>query len=158
MLWQGAKWRMSSLGFDMFNFTMEHYIPPFTILDFLDTWDVTCCSTNGKIFRFQDCKFQDISRMEDNNGERVSKISFIRIEKSPFSWWRRNNKANTSLGSHKKNQTRGDKKQTKKEKHTLVWTNVPPVLDVFLLLGTALANGTWGSTWGWCKSVSIDQN
>ncbi len=44
------------------------------------------------------------------------KISFIRIEKSPFSRWRRNSKANTSSGSHRKNQTRGDKKQNKKQK------------------------------------------
>jgi hypothetical protein len=46
-------------------------------------------------------------------------ISFIRIEKSPFSQWRSNNKANTSSGSHRKNQTRGDKKQNEKRKtHT----------------------------------------
>jgi hypothetical protein len=45
-------------------------------------------------------------------------ISFIRIEKSPFSRWRRNSKANTSSGSHRKNQTRGDKKQNKKQKNT----------------------------------------
>jgi hypothetical protein len=46
-------------------------------------------------------------------------LSFIRIEKSPFSWWRRNSKVNTSTGSHRKNQTRGDKKQTKNKKtHT----------------------------------------
>jgi hypothetical protein len=43
----------------------------------------------------------------------------MRIEKSPFSQWRRNSKANTSSGSHRKNQTRGDKKQNKKQKtHT----------------------------------------
>ncbi len=42
------------------------------------------------------------------NGEN---ISFIRIEKSLFSRWRRNSKADTSSGSHRKNQTRGDKKQ-----------------------------------------------
>jgi hypothetical protein len=52
-------------------------------------------------------------------------ISFIRIEKSPFSWWRRNSKANTASGSHRKNQMRGDKKQTKNEKHTPVWAKVP---------------------------------
>ncbi len=43
-------------------------------------------------------------------------ISFISIEKSPFSWWRRNNKVNSSSGSQKKNQTepnKGRKKQTK---------------------------------------------
>ncbi len=49
----------------------------------------------------------------------INKLSFIRIEKSPFSRWRRNSKANTSLRSHRKNQTRGDKKQNKKQKtHT----------------------------------------
>jgi hypothetical protein len=37
----------------------------------------------------------------------------MRIEKSPFSQSRRNNKANTSSGSHRKNQTREDKKQKK---------------------------------------------
>ncbi len=42
-------------------------------------------------------------------------ISFMRIEKSRFSQWRRNSKVNTSSGSHRKNQTRGDKKQTKNE-------------------------------------------
>jgi hypothetical protein len=41
------------------------------------------------------------------------KVSFIRIEKSPFSRWRRNNKANTSSGSHRKNQTRETKNEQK---------------------------------------------
>jgi hypothetical protein len=50
-----------------------------------------------------------------HHGHLEIKISFIRIEKFPLSWWRRNNKANTSLGSHRNNQTRGDKKQTKNE-------------------------------------------
>jgi hypothetical protein len=53
-----------------------------------------------------------------------SEISFIRIEKSPFSQWRRNSKVNTSSGSHRKNQTREDK-QTKHKKHTPVWIKVP---------------------------------
>jgi hypothetical protein len=53
-----------------------------------------------------------------NRSQRI--YSFIRIEESPFSQQRRNSKANTSSGSHRKNQTRGDKKQTKNEKHTLV--------------------------------------
>jgi len=55
----------------------------------------------------------------------VWQISFIRIEKSPFSRWRRNSKANTSSGSHRNNQTRGDKKQNKKQKTLAVWTKVP---------------------------------
>jgi hypothetical protein len=33
---------------------------------------------------------------------------------------KRNSKVNTSSGSHRKNQTSRDKKQTKNEKHTLV--------------------------------------
>jgi hypothetical protein len=37
----------------------------------------------------------------------------MRIEKFPISRRRRNNKANTSSGSHIKNQTREDKKQKK---------------------------------------------
>jgi hypothetical protein len=45
----------------------------------------------------------------------LQNISFMRIEKSRFSRWRRNSKVNTSSGSHRKNQTRGDKKQTKNE-------------------------------------------
>jgi hypothetical protein len=40
----------------------------------------------------------------------TEEISFVRIKKSPFSQWRRNNKVNTSSKTHKKNQTRGDKK------------------------------------------------
>jgi hypothetical protein len=44
----------------------------------------------------------------------------MRIEKSPFSRCGRNSKVNTSSGSHRKNQTRGDKKQTKNKKHTPV--------------------------------------
>jgi hypothetical protein len=57
----------------------------------------------------------------DELTKEIKIISFIRIEKSPFSRQRRrNSKANTSSGSHRKNQTRGDKKQTKNEKHTPV--------------------------------------
>jgi hypothetical protein len=55
----------------------------------------------------------------------IGTISFIRIEKSPFSKWRRNRKVNTSSGSHRKNQTREDRKQTKNENHTPIWTKVP---------------------------------
>jgi len=44
-------------------------------------------------------------------------ISFIRIEKSPFSWWRRNSKANTSSGSHKRTK-RGETKNKRKTKNT----------------------------------------
>ncbi len=50
---------------------------------------------------------------------KFQKISFIRIEKSPLSWWRRNSKVNTSSGSHRKNQTREDRTN---KKHTPVWT------------------------------------
>jgi hypothetical protein len=46
------------------------------------------------------------------------RMSFMRIEKSPFSRRRRNSKPNTSSGSHRKNQTRGDKTQNKKQKNT----------------------------------------
>jgi hypothetical protein len=52
----------------------------------------------------------------DRNCHGKLEISFIRIEKSPFSRWRRNSKVNTSSGSHRKNQTRGDKKTNKKQK------------------------------------------
>jgi hypothetical protein len=48
----------------------------------------------------------------------IGTISFIRIEKSPFSQRRRNSKDNTSSGSHTKNQTSEDRKQMKNEKHT----------------------------------------
>jgi hypothetical protein len=65
------------------------------------------------------------SQIWDNMTRHKGKVSFIIIEKSPFSRWRRNSKVNTSSGSHRKSQTRGDKKQTKNEKHTLVWTKVP---------------------------------
>jgi len=34
---------------------------------------------------------------------KIREISFLRIEKSPFSQWRRNSKVNTSSGSHRKN-------------------------------------------------------
>jgi hypothetical protein len=47
-------------------------------------------------------------------------ISFIRLEKSPFSRCRKNSKANTSSRRDKKDQTRRDKKQTKYEEHTPV--------------------------------------
>jgi hypothetical protein len=52
-----------------------------------------------------------------------SQISFIRIEKFPFSRWRRNCKVNSSSGSHRKNQIRtkqgGRQKTNKKQKtHT----------------------------------------
>jgi hypothetical protein len=50
----------------------------------------------------------------------TEEISFVIIEKFPFSQRRRNNKVNTSSRSHRKNQIRGDKKQTKNEKHTPV--------------------------------------
>jgi hypothetical protein len=33
---------------------------------------------------------------------------------------KKNSKVNTSSGSHRKNETRGDKKQTKNKKHTPV--------------------------------------
>jgi hypothetical protein len=42
-------------------------------------------------------------------------ISFMIIEKSPSSQWRRNSNVNTSSGSHRKNQTRGDR--TNKNTH-----------------------------------------
>jgi hypothetical protein len=45
------------------------------------------------------------------------KVSFIRIDKSPFSRWRKNSKLNTSSGSHRKNQTRKDR-TNKKSKYT----------------------------------------
>jgi hypothetical protein len=48
---------------------------------------------------------------------KVYKISFTGIEKFLFSGCRRNSKAVTFSGSHRKNQTRRDKKQTKNEKH-----------------------------------------
>ncbi len=51
------------------------------------------------------------------SGQNRINISFIRIEKSPFSQWRRNSKVNTSSGSHRKNQTREDRKQAKKKIH-----------------------------------------
>jgi hypothetical protein len=59
------------------------------------------------------------------SGQNGINISFIRIEKSPFWQWRRNSQVNTPSGSHRKNQTREDRKQTKNEKHTPVWTKVP---------------------------------
>jgi hypothetical protein len=51
---------------------------------------------------------------------KIREISFIRIEKSPFSQSRRNSKVNTSSGSHRKNQTREHQKQTKNKKHVPV--------------------------------------
>jgi hypothetical protein len=70
-------------------------------------------------------QIQDIILHPNPANNKVQFISFIRIEKSPSSRWRNNSKANTSSGSHRKNQTRGDKKQTRNETHTPVWTKVP---------------------------------
>jgi hypothetical protein len=52
-------------------------------------------------------------------------IPFIRIEKSPFSWWRKNSKVNTSSGSsHRKSHTRKDRTNKQNRKHTPLWTKV----------------------------------
>jgi hypothetical protein len=55
-------------------------------------------------------------------------INFIKIEKSPFSWWRRNSKVNSPQeGTERTKQkpNKGRQKQTKNKKYTLVWTKVP---------------------------------
>jgi hypothetical protein len=45
-------------------------------------------------------------------------MSFIRIEKSPFSQRRNNSKVNTSSGSHRKNETREERTNKKHKAHT----------------------------------------
>ncbi len=83
---------------------------------------------NPKILHFLQRNLHD-SNFEGNTTMSVVitllELSFIRIEKSPFSWWRRNSKVNSSSRSHRKNQTREDRKQTKNKKHTPVRTKVP---------------------------------
>ncbi len=46
------------------------------------------------------------------------KISFIRIEKSPFSRWTKNSKVDTSSGSHRKNEKKDGTKKKKTHTHT----------------------------------------
>ncbi len=56
-------------------------------------------------------------------------ISFIRIEKSPFSQWRRNSKVNSSSGSHRKNQTRTKQGKTETNKKQKTHTGITPVQE-----------------------------
>ncbi len=63
--------------------------------------------------RIQGHPEQGTHGMELNWMKYANTVSFIRIEKSPFSWWRRNSKANTPSGSHRKNPTREDKNKQK---------------------------------------------
>jgi hypothetical protein len=64
-------------------------------------------------------KSPSLSQPDDKPNEIPDQtISFIRIEKSPFSQWRRNSKVNSFSGSHRKNQTREDRnKQKTKNTH-----------------------------------------
>jgi hypothetical protein len=66
-----------------------------------------------KGLRIQGHPEQGTHGMELNWMKYANRVSFIRIEKSPFSRWRRDSKVNTSSGSHRKNQTREDKNKQK---------------------------------------------
>ncbi len=63
------------------------------------------------------CSWCSRRRWKNGSETRRNEISFIRIEKSPFSRWRRNSKVNSSSGSNRKNQTREDNKQKTKNTH-----------------------------------------